>query len=295
MKNILRLILLFLLILSIGISYADKAKVKEITSIKYHSKGKTDYPPDIKRILDRGKIIVGLYYADKPPFIMTNKKGELYGLDITLAKDIAKYLGVGIELNREAKTYKELHEIAANGKTKTGNTVDVIISKFSRTYERAKNVRYTNPYLTFRQALIVNKVHAVKHKIEDYPMDFLRKAKVKVGVREKTSYVEYAREMFKNAEIVEGKWENIVDMVVNGEITAVIRDEYEIMKLVKKNPELAIKISVYILTDRKDPIAMALPPESVNLLAWLNIYLESKIEEQKDAKDLIKDYPEAWQ
>ena len=124
-------------------------------------------------------------------------------------------------------------------------------------------------------------------------MDFLRSAKVKVGVREKTSYVEYARDMFKNAEIVEDKWENIVDMVVNGKITAVIRDEYEIMKLVKKNPELAIKISVYILKDRKDHIAMAVPCQSTNLLAWLDMYLESR-QEVLDAKDIIKKYPEAW-
>ena len=39
-------------------------------------------------------------------------------------------------------------------------------------------------------------------------MDYLRQAKVKIAVREKTSYVEYARQMFKNAEIIEGKWED---------------------------------------------------------------------------------------
>jgi len=272
MKTVLRLILILMLSLSVGIGYAEQVEVKEISSLKLGSNKKSDCPPDIQKIVDRGKIIVGLYYKDKPPFIMTDKKGELYGLDISLAKGIAKYLGVEVAFNREAKSYKELHKIASKGITKTGKPVDVIISKFSRTYDRAKNVRFTKPYLEFRQALIINKLHAARHKIEDYPMDFLRKAKVKVGVREKTSYVEYAKEMFKNAEIVEGKWEDIVDRVINGKITAVIRDEYEIMKLVKKNPELAIKISIYILTDRKDPIAMALPPESLNLLAWLNIY-----------------------
>jgi hypothetical protein len=77
-----------------------------------------------------------------------------------------------------------------------GNPVDVVISKFSRTYERAKSVRYTQPYLTFRQALIVNKIHAAKNNIEDYPMDYLRQAKVRIAVREETSYVEYAGKLF---------------------------------------------------------------------------------------------------
>ncbi len=69
--------------------------------------------------------------------------------------------------------------------------------------------------------------------------------------------------------------------------TAVLRDEYEIMKLVKRNPELAIKISVYILTDRKDHIAMAVPCGSINLLAWLDMYLASR-QEVLTAKDIIK-------
>ena len=124
-------------------------------------------------------------------------------------------------------------------------------------------------------------------------MDYLRQAKVRIGVREKTSYVEYAAEMFKNAEIIEGKWEDIVKMVLDGEVTAVIRDEYEIMKLVKRNPELAIKISVYILKDKKDHIAMAVPCDSINLLAWLDMYLASR-QEVLTAKDIIEKYPEAW-
>jgi len=293
MKHIPGILIISFLMLFTSIGYAEKAEVKDTLSSVAGYKNKDAYPPDIQKIVDRRKIIIGLYYEDKPPFIMTDKKGALYGLDISLAKDIAKYLGVGVEFNREARSYAELYKIAANGVTATGNPVDVIISKFSMTYERAKGVRYSQPYLTFRQALIVNKLHAAKYKIEDYPIDYLKSAKVKIGVREKTSYVEYVGDMFKKAVIVEGKWENIVDMVVKGEIAAVMRDEYEIMKLLKRDPELAIKISVYILKDRKDHIAMAVPCESVNLLAWLNIYLESR-QQVLNAKDIINIYPEAW-
>lgn len=294
MKRMISLcVVLFLLPVFITLSHAQSSKIKEISASKFEAGVQEEYPPDIQKIIDRGKIIVGLYYKDKPPFIMTNNEGELYGLDITLARDIARRLGVGVEFNRDATSYTQLHQIACYGKTNKENPVDVVISKFSRTYERAKKVRYTQPYLTFRQALIINKVAAAKNKIDEYPMDFLRTARVKVGVREKTSYVEYAREMFKNADIVEGKWENIVKMVVDGKVTAVIRDEYEIMKLIKKNPELAIKVSVYILKDRKDHIAMAVPCTSTNLLAWLDMYLDSR-QEILNARDIIRIYPEAW-
>ena len=287
------LFILFLLFATTAMPAAEKKNPEAALPSAAEAQKTAEYPPDIQRIIDRGKLIVGLYYKDKPPFIMSTPAGGLYGLDIDLAGDIAKRLGVDVEFNREARSYQELHQIASKGKTAQGNPVDVVISKFSRTYERAKSVRYTQPYLTFRQALIVNKVHAAKYKIEDYPMDYLRQAKVKIGVREKTSYVEYAAEMFKNAEIIEGKWEDIVKMVLAGELTAVIRDEYETMKLVKRNPELAIKISVYILKDKKDHIAMAVPCDSINLLAWLDMYLASR-QEVLTAKDIIEKYPEAW-
>lgn len=293
MKRIFKLFcIIFLITLTISVCQTQSADVKKITALTIENK-KSNYPADIQRIIDRGKISVGLYYKDKPPFIMTDKNGELYGLDIGIARDIAKYMGVQVEFNREAKTYAELHQIAANGITAKGNPIDVVISKFSRTYERAKNVRYTTPYVTFRQALIINKIHAVRYKIENYPIKYLSDAKVKIGVRIKTSYVEFAKELFKNAEIVEGEWEDIVKMVVKGQITAIMRDEYEIMKLIKRNPELAIKVSVYILNDRKDHIAMAVPCGSINLLAWLDIFLASR-REVLDAKNLIKMYPEAW-
>ena len=38
---------------------------------------------------------------------------------------------------------------------------------------------------------------------------------------------------------------------------------------------------------------MAVPPESVNLLAWINIFLESN-EIMKDAQDIINDYPHVF-
>jgi len=272
---------------------AQQNNTKDMASINTE-KREAAFPQDIQRIIDRGYLSVGIYYKDKPPFIMTNGSGELHGLDISLARDIAKYLGVGVVFNREAKTYTELHEFATRGLSGNGKSIDVVISKFSRTYERAKNVRFTQPYVTFRQAVIVNKVQVVKKRIEDYPIAYLAHYNVKIGVREKTSYVEYAQELFKKAEIVEGKWEDLVTMVAKGEITAIMRDEYEIMKLIKKNPELAIKVSVYVLKDRKDHIAIAVPCDSLNLLAWLNIYLESR-RSVLGASDLIELYPIAWE
>jgi len=248
----------------------------------------SQYPPDIQKIIDRKTLRIGIYYKDKPPFVMTKPGGELYGIDITLAKNIAKALGVDPEFDRSSKTYKELHNIVARGKA------DIVICKFSRTYERAKNVRFSKPYLVFRQGLLLNRKFAAQKKIEKYPITYLKKNEFAIGVREHTSYVEYAREMFKKARIVQGKWEDIVDQVVKGEIDALLRDEYVMLKLLNQNPDMALYTSMYILKDKKDYIAMAVPVNSGNLLAFINIYLESN-SIMLDADYLIREYPEVFE
>jgi polar amino acid transport system substrate-binding protein len=242
-------------------------------------------PDDMAKILKRGALIVGIYYKDKPPFVMTGKSGELYGFDIDLAKDIAQKLGVGIEFNNEATSYQELHDFAARGK------VDVVICKFSRTYHRAKNLKFTTPYLTLKRAMLVNKMYAAKHGITEYPMDFLKENNVKIGVREKTSYVEFARNTFPKARIVEGKWEQLIKDLQANRIQALVRDEYVIRTLLRNNPEKALYFSVYLLKDQKDYIAMAVPQDSTQLLYWLNMYLDTKAL-NKDVADLINEYPE---
>lgn len=244
-------------------------------------------PKDMARILERGKLIVGIYYKNKPPFVMTNEIGELYGFDIDIAKDIAKKLGVGIEFNNDAKSYKQLHQLVAEG------AVDVVICKFSRTYERAKNIKFTTPYLTLRRSMLVNKMFAEKHNIKEYPIDFFKENNVKIGVREKTSYVEFAKNMFPKAKIVEGSWKDITAALIKGDLDAVVRDEYEILKLIRNNPDMALYLSVYVLKDKRDCIAMAVPADSDQLLYWLNMYLDTR-DSYKTVEDLMNEYPEIF-
>ncbi len=244
--------------------------------------------PDIKKIVDRGKLLVGIYLQDMPPFFMKNGQGELYGYDINIAKDIAKYLNVGVEFDRSASTYQELFENVAQGK------VDIVISKFSVTYERAKYVRFTEPYLEMRRALLVNRKDALANGAEDYPIDYLRKNGVRIGVKSKTSYSAFARELFPNAELVElPEWEDVVELLVKGEITAAMYDELEIMKLVKKNPDISLYASVYILKDQKDLISMAVPYESTQLLSWLDWFMEYR-DIKCDVNKLMNDYAETF-
>lgn len=262
--------------------FDEKAPVSQATNVNLA------LAPDIKKIVDRGKLLVGIYSQDMPPFFMKDAQGKLYGYDISIAEDIAKYLNVGVEFDRSASTYQELFENVAQGK------VDIVISKFSVTYERAKHVRFTEPYLEMRRALLVNRKDALANGAEGYPIDYLRTNGVKIGVKSKTSYATFAKELFPSAEQVElPEWEDVVDLLVKGEITAAMYDELEIMKLVKKNPDISLFASVYILKDQKDLISMAVPYESTQLLSWLDWFMEYR-DIKSDVNKLMNDYAEAF-
>lgn len=244
--------------------------------------------PDIKKIIDSGKLLVGIYSKDMPPFFMTDEKGELYGSDIDIAKDIAEHLNVTAEFDRSASTYQELFEKVAQGK------VDIVISKFSVTFERAKYVKFTKPYLEMRRALLVNRKHALTNDAESYPIDFLKSGNVKIGVKSKTSYAAFAKELFPNASLVElPEWQDVVELLVKGEITAAMYDELEVIKLVRQNPDISLYASVYILKDQKDLISMAVPYESMQLLSWLEWFMEYR-DIKSDVNMLMNDYAEVF-
>lgn len=108
-------------------------------------------PPDVQRILDRGKLVVALLDQDNPPFFRADAADQLTGLDIDLARAIADQLGVEVEFNRSAKTFDSVIKTVYNAQA------DLAISKLSRTLSRAKSIRFSSPYLKMRQGLLVNR------------------------------------------------------------------------------------------------------------------------------------------
>ena len=89
--------------------------------------GQSEFPPDIQRILDAGKLRVSMYFMDVPPFFMVTQSGQFAGIDVALARDIAHHLGVEVEFMREPKTFDEVAYAVAERKA------DVAISQLSDT------------------------------------------------------------------------------------------------------------------------------------------------------------------
>jgi len=230
-----------------------------------------EYPPDIQKIMDRKKMIVAMYVNDIPPFYMHDEKGKFYGLDVELAQDIAEKLGVEVEFKRDYKTFSEIVEGVA------GHEADVAITLLSRTLDRAKKVRFTKPYIILRQGLLISRIRIARRERELTLMEILNNPNSEIGVKAGTSYVAFAKQRFPLARIREyPEWDpDIIIAVLKGEVIAAFHDEIEIKKVVIGKPETALHLQTVVLKDTEDPIAMAVPWDSVQLLSWLELYLET--------------------
>jgi len=105
----------------------------------------------LDKILQRGKIVVGVKY-DAKPFGYLNKKGEPVGFDIDLAKYIAKTL-LGDENKVVFKQVTPSNRILAL----TSGQVDMVIATMTITPPRAQVIDFSVPYYVSGQAILVPK------------------------------------------------------------------------------------------------------------------------------------------
>jgi polar amino acid transport system substrate-binding protein len=247
------------------------------------------YPPDIRRIKDRGEFLVAMTATDQPPFYYVNREGKLSGLDVEIATKIGEELGVRVTFNREAPSFGDLIPMVASGR------VDAAISKLSRTTARAQLVSFSNPYITFHQALILNRLELARRAPTNEDVaELVKNLTGRVGVIANSSYVGYASRYFPNATVVQyPAWEQVVEAVFSGEILAGYRDEMEIKKIIRSRPDASLRAKTVVLQDTRDDIAIAVAWQSTHLLSFINLVLEG-MNLDLNADKLLDQHPDIF-
>lgn len=246
-------------------------------------------PPDIQAILDRGKLRVSLLGRDNPPFFQVDEdkaaeEQPLVGLDVNIAEALASELGVEAEFIREAQTFDEVVDLVYRGEA------DLAISKLSQTLKRARKVRFSQPYLLMRQGLLVNRLQLAKVANGEQPALAIRNLNGPMGVIKDSSYVNFTKERFPDAEVVEyPTWDGAIAAVVAGDVVAAYRDELEVKKVALVKPDVALQLQTVALTDTRDAIAIAVPWSSLQLLAFVNQYLQT-VDMNYTADTLLEKY-----
>ncbi len=223
-------------------------------------------PPDLRGICERQTLRVARYGGDRRPFFFLDG-GRWVGFDVDLARDIARRLGVRYEEDTSATSFDAVIDRVASG------SADIAVSKLSSTLERARRVRFSTPYLTVYQALLVNRLAAPR---ATDPFRELNAARYSVGALAGSAYVGYAEGIFPAAEVrAYDDFDAMTDDVVRGEIYAALMDSARANRWRRSNPEQLIQVRTTIDKARRDPLAIAVAWDATHLLAWIDLYLQT--------------------
>jgi polar amino acid transport system substrate-binding protein len=213
----------------------------------------------LNEILKRGELRVGLD-AGYMPFEMTNKKGEIIGFDVDLAKEMAKSMGVKLTIVNT--DYDGIIPALMADK------FDIIISGMTVNQERNLQINFADPYIVVGQAILLNKKH--EGKIESYKD--LNDAQYTVVSRIGTTGEQAAQRMIPKAQYKSFEKEADGAMeVVNGQADAFVYDlPFCVVFMAQqggKNLVLLDKVFTY------EPLGFGVKKGDPDFLNWLDNFL----------------------
>ena len=212
------------------------------------------------------------------------KDGHLEGIDVDLAHEVADALGVEVEFDRTAETFNDVVAKVKNGEA------DIAISKISRTNSRAMVVAFSTPYVRLKHALMFNRLKLAQKSQGQDLGEYVRNFDGNLGVIEKSSFANFAKIRFPNANIMSFKtWAEVVDATISGTVDAAYRDEFEVRRIAEDRPETSISLRTVTISDARDSIAVAAPWNAPRLLAIINQVIDDR-STSMNADDVIAMY-----
>ena len=197
------------------------------------------------------------------------ENGEVVGVDVDIAREIAKYLGKKLVV-------KDIAFDSIINEVKTGKA-DFGAAGISYSDDRAKNVDFSINYAVSKQVVIVNNnssitnVNGISNK----------KIAVQLGSIADT----FVTERYKNANVVrQKKYLAAIEDLKTGKVDCVVMDELPAKEIVSKNE--GIKILDGSLTN--DSYGMIVKKGNKELLDAINTVLQNLKDEGKIDEFIIK-------
>ncbi len=165
----------------------------------------------LEQIKENGKLVIGTS-ADYPPYEFhktIDGKDQIVGFEMEIAKEIAKDLGVELEI-------KDIKFDGLLPALKSGN-IDMVVAGMSPTEERKKAVNFTETYYNGEHTILVKKENVNKFN----SIDSLKN--VKIGVQKSSLQEQIATDVLQATNIKGlGKISDVVLELVNGNVDAVV-------------------------------------------------------------------------
>lgn len=172
-----------------------------------------------------------------PPYSFHNKKDELVGYDVEIAREVAKRIGVKVE-------FVEAPWDALIAGFDAGKA-DVMFNQVSIIEERKKKYDFSMPYTSVYGAVIVRKDNNTIKDTSDL--------KGKVAVNAATSNWAKLTESFGAKVIVANGFSQEVDILLAKRAEFVLNDDVTFYEFIKNKPKVPLKIAFKL----KEPVLSA--------------------------------------
>ncbi|GAB3685315.1 substrate-binding periplasmic protein [Salinisphaera aquimarina] len=239
--------------------------------------GQTDATPSrLDEVIDSGKLRVGVN-PDFRPFSFVDESGKRVGVDIRIAQKLADALGVELEIVAP-DNFADLIPMLTDDK------VDVVIAGMSITFDRARQVNFTDPYFDTGTSMLMNIGHSAKLGIgnvkdADQLIEQLRssgnESQLKIAVTEGKSPAAVAKRLFPDATITGYPTnEDAAEATFKGDANLMIHDEVFLKVWLQANESRArFRMVVLDPPIKPDFYGMATRKGDLEWLQLLNVFV----------------------
>jgi ABC-type amino acid transport substrate-binding protein len=223
---------------------------------------------DLKSIIDAQVLRVAVTRFDLPSFHVRSDDGTLRGPEIEMAQQIGRALGVHVAFVDDSESFDAVVDSVALGRA------DIGVSKLSKTYNRLKRVRFSDPYVMLRHALLFDRL-AIAREAGNHPTAaVLQKYHGRLGVIAGSAYVDFAQRNFPAATVVEApNWDAAIESLLSGRVKAVYRDEFEIRRVLKNRPALNVQLGSAVIVDQNALLSIAICDSCSKLQEFINYHM----------------------
>jgi polar amino acid transport system substrate-binding protein len=203
--------------------------------------------PVTDRILARGEIRVGMS-GNQPPFNMKSRAGELFGMDVDLARGLATTMGVEVQL--VTMPFKELLPALEKGE------IDIVLSGMTMTSERNLKVAFAGPYFISGKAALTKSTSLAAAAD---PKDVNKPVRMTV-LAGSTSELFAQRELPEVELVAVADYDDAIQKVLDDEVKAMIADYPVCILALYQHPNAGLATTLSTLSF--EPIGVALSADA---------------------------------
>jgi polar amino acid transport system substrate-binding protein len=232
------------------------------------SPSRAGLPRDLQSIIEAKVLRIAVTRFDLPSFHLRRPDGALVGPEIEMARQIGRALGVSVEFLDNAESFDTVVDFVADGHA------DIGVSKLSQTYNRLKRVRFSEPYVTLRHALLFNRLAIARAAAGRPPAAVLQKFRGRLGAIAGSAYVDFAQRNFPDATLVEAhNWDAAIESLLGSKVDALYRDEFEIRRVLKNKPALNVQFGSAVIVDQNALLSIAICDSCAKLQQFINYHI----------------------